>query len=190
MRRRARQGGLKQLPLRVGPRPVRSDQSGLPGHVWQPYIDVIEEMLPGSVMVFDKFHIIRHLMEAVDEVRREEARRLAGEGRGDLFKKTRYIWLKNPENLTDKQRLRLSDLERLKPPDQPRLPAEGGFQALLGLHLPEECREVPGPLVLVGHPLQAAAHARLRMDGQEAQGTDPQLLQGANHQRIRGGDES
>ncbi len=157
--------------------------------MWQPYIDVIEEMLPGSVMVFDKFHIIRHLMEAVDEVRREEARRLAGEGKGDLLKKTRYIWLKNPENLTAKQRLRLSDPEKLKPPDQPRLPAEGGFQALLGLYLPEECREVPGWLVLVGHPLQARAHEELRLDGQKAPGGDTQLLQDAAHQCFRRGDE-
>ena len=81
--------------------------------MWQPYIDVIEEMLPEAVMVFDKFHIIRHLMDAVDKVRREEARRLKEEGESELLAKTRYIWLKNPENLTDKQRLRLSDLEKL-----------------------------------------------------------------------------
>jgi len=80
--------------------------------MWQPYIDVIEEMLPEAVMVFDKFHIIRHLLDAVDKVRREEAAKLK-ETDPELLKKTRYIWLKNPENLTGKQRLRLSDLEKL-----------------------------------------------------------------------------
>lgn len=81
--------------------------------MWQPYIDVIEEMLPKAVMVFDKFHIIRHLGDAVDKVRRQEARRLAEAGDPELLKKTRYIWLKNSENLTGKQRVRLSELEKL-----------------------------------------------------------------------------
>jgi transposase len=81
--------------------------------MWQPYIDVMEEMLPEAVMVFDKFHIVRHLGDAVDKVRREEARKLKGEGREEILSKTRYIFLKNPENLTDDQRLRLSDLEKL-----------------------------------------------------------------------------
>lgn len=81
--------------------------------MWQPYIEVLEEMLPGAVMVFDKFHILRHLADAVDKVRREEARRLKEEGRGELLAGTRYIFLKNPENLTEGQRLRLSDLEGL-----------------------------------------------------------------------------
>lgn len=65
--------------------------------MWQPYIEVIEEMLPGAVMVFDKSHIIRHLMDAVDKVRREEARKLKEEGQAELLSGTRYIFLKNAE---------------------------------------------------------------------------------------------
>ena len=42
----------------------------------------------------------------------EEARVLKKDN-PELLKKTRYIWLKNPENLTDKQRARLGDLEKL-----------------------------------------------------------------------------
>jgi transposase len=52
--------------------------------------------------VIEKIHIIRHLGDAVDKERREEARRLAEAGDPELLKKTRNIWLKNPENLTDK----------------------------------------------------------------------------------------
>lgn len=47
----------------------------------------------------------------MDEVRRNEARELA-KTHPDLLKRTRYIWLKNPENLTDKQRSRLGYLDR------------------------------------------------------------------------------
>ena len=80
--------------------------------MWAPYADVIKTRLPNALLVFDKFHIIRHLIEAVDTVRKEEARELKAEA-PDLLKKTRYIWLKNPWNLTEQQRLRLSDLEKL-----------------------------------------------------------------------------
>lgn len=80
--------------------------------MWQPYIDVINEQLPDATLVFDKFHIIQHLLKAVDEVRREEARELK-KTNPELLKRTRYIWLKNVENLTDKQRARLGHLEKL-----------------------------------------------------------------------------
>lgn len=80
--------------------------------MWAPYIDVIKERLPNALLVFDKFHIVRHLMDAVDQVRKQEARELKSDD-PDLLKKTRYIWLKNPWNLTENQRLRLSELEKI-----------------------------------------------------------------------------
>jgi len=80
--------------------------------MWAPYVDVIKARLPNAILVFDKFHIVRHLMDAVDKVRREEARELKAEN-PEVLKKTRYVWLKNPWNLTDKQKVRLSYLEKL-----------------------------------------------------------------------------
>jgi transposase len=80
--------------------------------MWQPYIDVIKARAPKATLVFDKFHIVGHLMKAVDETRRDEIRE-KGEARATALKKSRYIWLKNPWNLTDKQKTRLADLERL-----------------------------------------------------------------------------
>jgi len=80
--------------------------------MWQPYIDMVKEHLPEATLVFDKFHIMQHLLKAVDDVRREEARELK-KTNPELLKRTRYIWLKNPENLTDKQRARLGYLEGL-----------------------------------------------------------------------------
>lgn len=80
--------------------------------MWAPYIDAIKKRLPNALLVFDKFHIVRHLLHAVDQVRKEEAQKLKSEN-PELLKKSRYIWLKNPWNLTDNQRVRLSDLEKL-----------------------------------------------------------------------------
>lgn len=75
-------------------------------------MDVIKARFSNTLLVFDKFHIVRHLMAAVDTVRKEEARELKAQD-PDVLKKTRYIWLKNPWNLTDQQKLRLSYLEKL-----------------------------------------------------------------------------
>jgi len=73
---------------------------------------VIRKWAPDATLVFDKFHIIKRLMEAVDAVRRQEIAQKDQQHK-DLVKRSRYIWLKNPWNLTDKQKMRLSELERL-----------------------------------------------------------------------------
>ena len=80
--------------------------------MWQPYIDVIKDQAPRAVLVFDKFHIVRHLMEAVDQVRRDEVREKGAQHKALMYK-TRFIWLKNPWNLTEGQASRLGELERL-----------------------------------------------------------------------------
>lgn len=80
--------------------------------MWQPYIDVLKEQLPNATLVFDKFHIVRHLLQAVDEVRRDETSELK-KTNPELLKRTRYLWLKNAENLTEKERRRFGYLEKL-----------------------------------------------------------------------------
>ena len=80
--------------------------------MWLPYMDVIKARAPQAVLVFDKFHIVQHLSRAVDQVRRDEINE-KGKSNKQLLAKSRYIWLKNPWNLTDKQETRLSDLEGL-----------------------------------------------------------------------------
>jgi transposase len=61
-------------------------------------------------VVFDKYHVIAHVNEAVDVVRRYESRLGGWPTRNDL-KETRWIWLKNPENLSDKQKAKRQRLE-------------------------------------------------------------------------------
>lgn len=77
--------------------------------MWAPYVTVIKERCPGAILVFDKFYLVRHLLEAVDRVRRVEARALMAK-EPDLLKGTRYLWLKKPWNLTPHQKQRLSHL--------------------------------------------------------------------------------
>jgi transposase len=62
------------------------------------------ESLPKAQITFDKFHVIKLINEAVDEVRRAEQK-----SRAEL-KKSRYLWLKNPQNLSQRQRAQLDSL--------------------------------------------------------------------------------
>jgi len=78
--------------------------------MWKPYLNVIAAMLPAALNVLDRFHIAKKLGEAVDEVRREEAKQLATEGYEPVLKNSRYCFLKRRSNLTIRQATKLRDL--------------------------------------------------------------------------------
>jgi transposase len=71
----------------------------------QAYVLGLRESFPNAHLTFDRFHVMKVLGEAVDAVRRKEIK-----DRPEL-KKTRYIWLKNPSNLTANQEKRLDSLQ-------------------------------------------------------------------------------
>jgi len=58
----------------------------------------VEGNFQNAAITFDKFHVMKLMNEAVDQVRREEQAHNAN------LKYTRYIWLRNPENLTVTQK--------------------------------------------------------------------------------------
>lgn len=70
--------------------------------MWKAFANAVKEVLPHADIAHDRFHITQHLNEAVDKTRRAEHSRLCKEGSSPLAK-SRYVWLKNPENLTDTQ---------------------------------------------------------------------------------------
>jgi transposase len=74
------------------------------------FISGVANYLPKADITFDKFHVIQALNKAQDEVRRMEQKN------NPLLKNSRYVWLKNPENLTQKQKKQLESLrfENLK----------------------------------------------------------------------------
>jgi len=98
----------------LGPRRGRSIQV-VCCDMWAIYIEAVEARLPWATLVFDRFHVVQHLNRAVDEVRRQTWRQLRGEER-IAFKKTRWLWLKNPWNLRSLERRRLSALCRINQP--------------------------------------------------------------------------
>lgn len=82
-----------------------------------PYVASAREHLPAAEdkIVYDKFHVAKHLGEAVDKVRRAENKALRAQG-DDRLVGTRYSWLRNadnhsPEQWRDFQALRNSELK-------------------------------------------------------------------------------
>lgn len=71
--------------------------------MWVGYRKAIRQYLPDAVHILDRFHIVKLLNDALEEVRREEAHELARKGIR-LLKGLRYAFLKRPENLTPHQR--------------------------------------------------------------------------------------
>jgi transposase len=79
--------------------------------MWKAYIKVIKKKAPNALHILDRFHILQNLGQAIDKVRAEEVKRLAEGGYDEnVLKHTKYCFLKNEENLTDKQRTKLSDV--------------------------------------------------------------------------------
>ena len=66
--------------------------------MWPAYIGAVTEALPEAAIVFDRFHIKKHLNEAVDKVRRQEHRQLSAAGNLSLTG-TKYLWLRRHEDL-------------------------------------------------------------------------------------------
>lgn len=80
--------------------------------MWQPYLKVLAERASQAIHVLDRFHIMQKFGKAIDEIRAEETKRLKRDGYEPVLTKSRWCLLKRPENLTDTQSLRLTELLR------------------------------------------------------------------------------
>lgn len=76
----------------------------------QAYIGSAEQHVPEADIVHDRFHIAKHLGEAVDQVRRAEHKTLKSEG-DERLTGSRYLWLRNEENLSETQAATFEDLK-------------------------------------------------------------------------------
>jgi len=76
------------------------------------YIEAVKRGAPEAQIIFDRFHVQRMAQDAVDQVRREQVRRLAGTDDAKTLKKTRWALLKNPWNLTAIEGEKLIEVQR------------------------------------------------------------------------------
>jgi len=77
--------------------------------MWDPYMAAARVCVPQADQVHDKFHVAKYLTKAVDDVRKKEHRELKGDG-SELLTGTKYVWLTNRENWSDRQRAAFRDL--------------------------------------------------------------------------------
>jgi transposase len=75
--------------------------------MWKPFRTVTVARAPQAAILYDKFHIMRHLGDALDEVRKSEYRRVSGQDRS-YIKGQKYTLLSRRENLTLKGRQALN----------------------------------------------------------------------------------
>ena len=73
--------------------------------MWPAFMNAAARLLPEATIVHDKFHVVKHLGEAVDKVRKQEHASLLQAG-DDRLKGAKYLFLKNPENMKHSQRER------------------------------------------------------------------------------------
>ena len=138
---------------------------------------------PRTEITFDKFHVIKLLNDAVDQVRRDEHKE-----RPEL-KKTRDVWLRNRPTLTKKQKPELDALT----PKQVRLRTARALDSGWHSRSPGPCPmasfATTGTIGITGDPPSAGAHGPGDQDPQEARGGFVSLVPLPNHQRDARGHE-
>ena len=70
----------------------------------------VRENCRNAQVVFDKFHVIQNVNKAVDQVRMREVR-AGGKGVWEALRQSRWLWRKNPENLTALQQERMAEIQ-------------------------------------------------------------------------------
>ena len=78
--------------------------------MWKPYLNIIALKAELALNILDRFHIIQKLNDAVDDVRAAENKAIIKKGKNVILKNSRWCLLKNPENLTDQQKVKLKEL--------------------------------------------------------------------------------
>ena len=68
--------------------------------MWQAFENSVRDHVPQADIVHDKFHIAKHLNEAVDKVRRQEHKVLKSEG-DERLTGSKQLWLFHPENIRE-----------------------------------------------------------------------------------------
>ncbi|TWU44127.1 Transposase [Novipirellula aureliae] len=78
--------------------------------LWQAYVKVIAKKVPDAIHVLDRFHVMQKMSKAIDKVRAAEVKQLKADGFEAMLKGCRWVLLKRPENMTEKQTIKLDEL--------------------------------------------------------------------------------
>jgi len=78
--------------------------------MWKPYLKTVAEFAGQAMHILDRFHVMTHFGKAIDKIRATEARELKAKGQEPVLTGSRWCLLKKPENLTEKQTVKLKEL--------------------------------------------------------------------------------
>lgn len=81
--------------------------------MWQPYLKVIKKKAIHALNILDRFHIMKKFNEAIDDIRRQEVKKLEAQEKENVLANGRWLLLKQSTNLTQKQTIRLSQLLKI-----------------------------------------------------------------------------
>jgi len=82
--------------------------------MWSPFFETATEWIAGAAdkIVFDRYHVVQHMNQAVDQVRRAESKVLWQDGDATL-KGTRHLWLYGQENVPERRAEQFAALQGL-----------------------------------------------------------------------------
>lgn len=97
-----KKSSLEEYYRRLSPGQLESIRA-IAMDMWEPYFTATMAHVPdaGAKIVHDRFHVMKHVNEAVDKVRKQEHKALMAQG-DETLKGTKYLWLFRPENLPAK----------------------------------------------------------------------------------------
>lgn len=78
--------------------------------MWKAYLTVIAQRVPQALNILDRFHIAKHLNEAVNQTRCDEVSALRRQGKPAYLHKSRWVWLKRRSRLKPNQKSMLREL--------------------------------------------------------------------------------
>ena len=89
---------MDEFYVHIGEKPSKSIELAVMD-MWKPFKKSAVKNAPQAAILYDKFHVMKHLGKALDQIRKQEYSRLAGQDR-KYIKGQKYILLSNRENLT------------------------------------------------------------------------------------------
>lgn len=80
--------------------------------MWDPYIKAVKECCPKAAIVFDQFHVVKAFGNVINKVRNAEYRK-ADKTKKEIIKGSKYLLLKNKDNLLEEEKPRLKAILKL-----------------------------------------------------------------------------
>jgi len=83
--------------------------------MWKAFKNSANKNIPHAAIIYDKFHIMCHLNDALDQVRKNEFKRLTGQNK-KYIKGNKFTLLSNKENLSSNGKKMLKKLLKVNIP--------------------------------------------------------------------------